>query len=168
MIDFLKNKSIVLYDLIAGVADSPNLLFSNDPNQNLAEADNNLFTMQDLNKLIKRKRIDMSELVAIFRYIEDRWTEYLKRYYTGKNFIFYLWGDHQIPAIRFCIISCYAEDQKLPFGRTLKQYEQLDPILVDYQNKAFFEGIPVFQEEDSTVAMDIHYRLLVYSRIITC
>lgn len=54
MIDFLRNKGIKAYHEVTEIAEQPNLLFSNDKEQYNAKANYNLYTIQKLNKLIKR------------------------------------------------------------------------------------------------------------------
>lgn len=53
MIDFLKRKGIKAYNEIKEIAEQPDLLFSNDPQQINAEASYNMYTIQNLNKLYR-------------------------------------------------------------------------------------------------------------------
>ncbi|GIP22896.1 hypothetical protein J22TS3_31710 [Paenibacillus sp. J22TS3] len=62
MIDFHKNKAIKAYSEIITITGDPSLLFSNDRKQCNAEAAYNMYTIQTLNKLIKKDRISVSEL----------------------------------------------------------------------------------------------------------
>lgn len=54
MIGFLKNKELKAFHEILEVAEHPSLLFSNDKEQYNSEARYNLYTIQKLNKLIKK------------------------------------------------------------------------------------------------------------------
>jgi hypothetical protein len=57
MIDFLKNKGIKAFHEILEIAEHPNLLFSNDKQQYYAEARYNLYTIQKMNRLIRKNSI---------------------------------------------------------------------------------------------------------------
>ncbi|MNI08524.1 hypothetical protein D3C73_615650 [compost metagenome] len=169
MIDFLKNKSMKAYNELVKIAEQPNLLFSNDPSQYLAEAGNNLYTVQKLNKCIKNNKITINEIENVFKYVEDSWAAYLKGYYMEKSFVFYMWGDYQIPAIRFSIVSLHTIDQELPFDCTLETYENMQPVIIEYQKRAYFDGIPIsYDDSDPSINIDCNYRLIVYSRVIEC
>ncbi|GAA4837596.1 hypothetical protein GCM10023310_13970 [Paenibacillus vulneris] len=105
MIDFLRNKAVKAYDEINDIAEQPNLLFSNDKGQYNAEASYNLYTIQKLNKLIKKSSISIGELEKVFIFIEASWSTYLKKHYRDRSFIFYIWGDYQMPAIKLSVVS---------------------------------------------------------------
>lgn len=68
MIDFLRNKAVKAYNEIIDIAEQPNLLFSNDKGQYNAEASYNLYTIQKLNKLIKKSSISIGELEKVYFY----------------------------------------------------------------------------------------------------
>ncbi|MCK9858948.1 hypothetical protein [Paenibacillus sp. ATY16] len=154
MIEFLKNKGIKAYNEIVEIAEQPNLLFSNDSGQYYAEANYNLYTIQKLNKLI----------------IENSWSVYLNKYFRGKSFVFYVWGDFQIPAIRLSVVSYY-EGLELPFGCTLNKGSNIQNVLFQYKEEAQFHGFTIAETEDSNLNDDETERdhiLTVYSKIINC
>ncbi|MCM3203999.1 hypothetical protein [Paenibacillus illinoisensis] len=174
MIDYLKNKGIKAFYEISTIAEHPNLLFSNDREQYFSEAQFNLYTIQKLNKLIKKHKLSLNELQQIFGYIETSWTNYLRKYYRGKSFIFYLWGDEQIPEIRFSVVSYY-EGVELPFRCSLNKVHDMSEVLSLYVNKTQFDGVTIIEldEVDETdnspsSGSDYGYTLTVYSRKIIC
>ncbi|MBH5318978.1 hypothetical protein I6N90_14325 [Paenibacillus sp. GSMTC-2017] len=173
MIDFLKNKGIKAYNEIIEIAEQPNLLFSNDRGQYNSEASYNVYTIHKLNKLIKKNNISISELDNIFLYIEASWSSYLNKYFKGKSFVFYLWGDYQIPAIRVSVVSFY-EGLELPFTCVLNKVNDLKELLGQYKKEAQFEGICINQidESDSNInnihEIEAEYTLTIYSKMINC
>ncbi|TXK83449.1 hypothetical protein [Paenibacillus sp. N3.4] len=170
MISFLRNKGIKAYNEILEIAGQPNLLFSNDREQYNAEAIYNVYTIQKLNKLIKKKNILISDLEQVFSFVETSWSAYLNKYYKGKCFVFYIWGDYQIPAIRVSVVSYY-EGFELPFGCTLINVNNLQEVLLQYQEKAYFDGITineVVESEDEANEPESKYKVIVYSKIIKC
>lgn len=170
MIDFLRNKGIKAYNEIIEIAEQPNLLFSNDIGQYNAEASYNLHTIQMLNKLVKKNTISISELEKALLFIEASWSAYLNNQFKGKHFVFYLWGDYQIPAIRVSVISFYKE-LELPFGCTLNKVNDIQDVLTQYKEKAQFDGVPIIniEESDSHEVEEVqNYILTVYSKIIKC
>lgn len=171
MIDFLKNKGIKAFHEILEIAEHPNLLFSSDKEQYNSEAQHNLYTIQKLNKLIKKNNISIYELQQVFGFIETSWSEYLKKVYQGKSFVFYVWGDYQIPAIRVSVVSYY-EDIELPFECLLNKVNDMSEVLRLYVDKAEFAGMAIMEsneaEEVSNPESDNIYTLTVYSKKITC
>ncbi|MBJ6362483.1 hypothetical protein ACFOQM_14550 [Paenibacillus sp. GCM10012307] len=171
MINFLKNKRIKAYYEILEIAKHPNLLFSNDKEQYNAEARYNLYTIQKLNKLIKKKNISMNELQHVFGFIETSWSRYLREHYQGKSFVFYFWGDYQIPAIRVSIVS-YHEGIELPFECDLKKVNDMNDVLSLYLDKADFDGMTFIEsdgiDEVSNLEPDNGYMLTVYTKEIIC
>jgi len=175
VIGFLKNKGIKAFYEISAIAEHPNLLFSNDRQQYYSEAQFNLYTLQKLNKLIKKNKLSLNELQQIFGYIETSWSDYLRKYYRGKSFIFYLWGDEQIPAIRFSVVSYY-EGVELPFRCSINKVNDMSGVLSQYVNKTQFDGVTIIEldkadEKDkasSSFESDYGYTLTVYSKKITC
>lgn len=140
MIDFLKTKNSKAYAEIMEMAERPGVLFSNDPLQMEAEALYNMRAIQRLNKLIKNNKLSPGELEDVFAFVESAWAAYLKKFYREKTFIFYLWGDYQIPAIRFSVIS-YEEGRGLPFACMVNQIGDRKEVLLAYREKACFDGI---------------------------
>ncbi|MFE6799578.1 hypothetical protein [Paenibacillus chitinolyticus] len=172
MIDFLKIKNSKAYAEIMEIAEQPGVLFSNDPLQMEAEALYNMRTIQRLNKLIKRDSVSLHELDNLFAFLEDAWASYLQKFYAGKTFVFYLWGDYQIPAIRFSVIS-YEEGLRLPFACKVNQASDRKEVLLAYREKACFDGLQILQhEEDSGTTNEEEeetaYTATVYTRIIEC
>jgi len=175
VIGFLKNKGIKAFYEISAIAEHPNLLFSNDRQQYYSEAQFNLYTLQKLNKLIKKNKLSLNELQQIFGYIETSWSDYLRKYYRGKSFIFYLWGDEQIPAIRFSVVSYY-EGVELPFRCSLNKVNDMSEVLSQYVNKTQFDGVTIIEldkadetdKASSSSESDYGYTLTVYSKKITC
>ncbi|OPH54965.1 hypothetical protein BC351_30040 [Paenibacillus ferrarius] len=170
MIDFLKVKGIKAYNEIIEIAEQPNLLFSNDSGQYNAEANYNLYTIQKLNKLIKKNSISICELEKVFIFVETSWSAYLNKHYKDKSFLFYIWGDCQIPAIRLSIVSFY-EGLELPFGCILNKVKDIQNLLIQYKEKAQFDGITIIETDESDLNEDeteSEYILTVYSKIIKC
>ncbi|NIK70250.1 hypothetical protein [Paenibacillus sp. BK720] len=170
MIEFLKNKGIKAYNEIVEIAEQPNLLFSNDSGQYNAEANYNLYTIQKLNKLIKKDNVSIYELEKVLIYIENSWSVYLNKYFRGKSFVFYVWGDFQIPAIRLSVVSYY-EGLELPFGGTFNKVSNIQNVLLQYKEEAQFHGFTIAETEDSNLNDDEterDYILTVYSKIINC
>ena len=170
MIDFLRNKGIKAYNEIIEIAEQPNLLFSNDRGQYNAEASYNLYIIQKLNKLIKKSGIAISELEKVFLFIEASWSAYLNNHFKGKTFVFYIWGDFQIPSIRVSVVSFY-EELELPFGCTLNKVNDIQDVLTQYKEKAQFDGITIIDVDESDLHKDeeeYNYILTVYSKIIKC
>lgn len=164
MIDFLRNKGIKAYNEIIDIAEQPNLLFSNDSGQYNAEANYNLYTIQKLNKLIKKNIVSIRELETVFIFIENSWSAYLNKHFRGKSFLFYVWGDYQIPAIRLSVVSFY-EGLDLPFRCILNKVNNIQGVLIQYQEKAQFDGIT----DELNLNVDetgSDYTLTVYSNII--
>ncbi|PUA36419.1 hypothetical protein C8Z91_23720 [Paenibacillus elgii] len=170
MIDFLRNKGIKAYNEIIEIVEQPNLLFSNDSGQYNAEARYNLCTIQKLNKLIKKSSISISELEKVFIFIEASWSTYLKKHYKDKSFIFYIWGDYQIPAIRLSVFS-FHNGFELPFGCILNNVNDIQNVLIQYKEKARFDDITIIETDESNLNDDeteSDYILTVYSKIISC
>ncbi|WP_336771350.1 hypothetical protein [Paenibacillus sp. MMO-58] len=170
MIDFLRNKSIKAYNEIIEIAEKPALLFSNDSGQYISEAKYNLYTIQKLNKLMKKDSVSIHELEKIFIFIEYAWSAYLKKHFRGKSFLFYVWGDSQIPAFRISVFSYY-EGLELPFGCTLNKVSNLQNVLIQYKKEAQFDGLTIIGTDESILNDDgteMNYILNVYSKIITC
>jgi len=173
MIDFLKNKGLKAFYEISAIAEHPNLLFSNDKEQYHSEAQFNLYTIQHLNKLIKKNNISINELQQIFGFIETSWSDYLSKYYRGKSFIFYVWADDQIPAFRFSVVSYY-EGIELPFRCSLNKVNDMIEVLSLYVNKAQFDGVTTLELDDADETdeaspssdSDNVYTLTVYSKKI--
>lgn len=170
MIEFLINKGIKAYNEIIEIAEQPNLLFSNDSGQYNAEANYNLYSIQKLNKLIKKDSVSIPELEKIFIFIEKSWSAYLNKHYRGKSFLFYVWGDYQAPAIRLSVVSFY-EGLELPFGGILNKVNNIQNVLIQYKEKAQFEGITIIETDELNLNYEetgIDYILTVYSKIINC
>jgi hypothetical protein len=173
MIEFLKTKRIKAFHEIIAIAEKPDLLFSNDREQYNAEALYNLYTLQKLNKLIRKGHISMNELAQVFNFIETSWSVYLSKHYknTGKDFVFYCWGDYQIPAIRFSIVSYY-EGLELPFTCVLNKVNDMKDVLSEYITKAQLEGISIMEEQTPHEVTNLEpgkpYTLTLYSKKIHC
>ncbi|WP_235941350.1 hypothetical protein [Paenibacillus puerhi] len=123
--------------------------------------------------MIKNSNIAIRDLEKVFSFIESSWYDYLKKHYKGKVFVFYVWGDYQIPAIRISIASFYKE-LELPFVCSLNKVNSLNELLVQYREKAQFNGIAIIEVDETDNNMDnndeieSHYKLTVYSKIIKC
>ncbi len=170
MIDFLRKKGNKAYNEIIEIAERPNLLFSNDRGQYNAEARYNLYTIQELNKLIKKSSVSIDELEKVVIFIEASWSTYLKKHYKGKSFIFYIWGDYQIPAIRVSIVSFY-EELELPFSCILNKVNDTQLVLTQYKEKAYFDGIAINEADESDLndnEEEYKYILTVYTKTINC
>ncbi|MFS0840387.1 hypothetical protein [Paenibacillus sp. 1P03SA] len=172
MIDFLKTKNSEAYAEIVEIAERPDMLFSNDPLQMEAEALYNMRTIQRLNKIIKNNKLSLGELEDIFAFVESAWAAYLVKFYREKTFIFYLWGDYQIPAIRFSVIS-YKVGRGLPFASKVNQVSDRKEVLLAYREKVCFDGIQILRHEedsDTTNAKEEEavYTPTVYTRMIEC
>lgn len=166
MIDFLKNKSIKAYQEIMDVVENPNLLFSNDPKQVNAEANYNVYTIERINKVIKKNQISINELARVFNAIEMSWELYLKKHYSGKSFFFYMWGDVWIPAIKVSVISHF--EGLLPFGCPLNRVNEMNPMLQEFMENAQFDGLKIVEENKQEGLSEQDYCLTVYSKIISC
>lgn len=170
MIDFLRNKGVKAYKEIIEIAEQPNLLFSNDSNQYNAEANYNLYTIQKLNVLIKKKSVSINELEKVFIFIENSWLTYLNKHYKSKSFLFYIWGDYQMPAIKLSVVSFY-EGLELPFGYCLNKVNDIQDVLIQYKEKAQFDGIAIIEMDEIGLNVDESEndrKLTVYSKIISC
>ncbi|MCM3745773.1 hypothetical protein M3223_00255 [Paenibacillus pasadenensis] len=171
MIEFLRSRSTKVYQELVKIAEQPDLLFSNDQNQRMSEARYNFFTIQKLNKLISTGRINVIELQRIMSYIEVSWTDYLSKYYQGKSFLFYFWGDYQIPALRVSIIS-YFDGLELPFGCALNKATDMNEVLSQYVDKAQLDRMinvePKEAYEAEKIEPDSNYKLTVYLKKIIC
>jgi len=104
--------------------------------------------------------------------VESSWSSYLSQHYKGKSFIFYLWGDYQIPAIRVSVVS-YDEGKELPFECVLNKVKDVKEVVAEYITKAQFGGITVIEanesdEADHTTGIETRYMLTVYSNMIDC
>ncbi|WP_240961187.1 hypothetical protein [Aneurinibacillus aneurinilyticus] len=172
MIDFLKSKGIKAYNEIKEIAEHPDLLFSNDLRQINAEASYNMYTIQSLNKLAKKKGISIVELEKVFSFVEASWETYLKKYYSGKAFFFYMWGDNLIPAIRVSVVS-YFKGLELPFSCELNKVSDMQNIFKAYVENAQFNGLVITMQEEVTdegeeSEIEQDFCLTVYSKIISC
>lgn len=167
MIDFLKDKDLKAYNELFMIAENPQLLFSNDSGQYNAEANYNLYTIQKLNKLLKKNIISVRELEQIFIFIESSWSKYLNNHYRDKSFLFYIWGDLQIPTIKLSVVSFY-DDLELPFKCKLHKVHDIYKVLIEYKKKAQFEGVTIIETDESDFITDSEYILTVYSKIIKC
>ncbi|EGL15228.1 MULTISPECIES: hypothetical protein [unclassified Paenibacillus] len=169
MITFLQTKGIKAYNEILEIAERPDFLFSNDRDQVDAEARYNHRTIQRLNKMIKYNKLSLNELEDVVAFVESAWASYLKKFYEEKAFVFYMWGDYQIPAIRISVVSYY-EGLGLPFGCIVNQVDDRKEVLIQYREKACFDGIPIRDSEDPNSVIDDEeentYLLTVYARII--
>ena len=170
MIDFLRNKSIKAFHEISEIAECPDLLFSNDKQQYQAEARYNFYTIQRLNKLIRKDKLSLNEFKQLISFIEDSWSSYLSHHYPGKSFVFYCWGDYQIPALRVSVVSFY-EGVELPFGCVLEKVHDISQVLSQYVDVVKIERIEVLEtaEEISSPQSDNNkYKLMVYSKRVIC
>lgn len=169
MMDLLKTKGQKAYKELMGIAEHPVLLFSNDRELVHAEAQYNLYTIQTLNKLIERNKLSVLELEKMFGFVETSLSDYLKRHYPGKRFVFYLWGDELIPAIRFSIVSHY-EGMELPFGCKVNKVGNMGQVLSRYAEKAKFDGITISESNGTetweTESDDHDDALTVYCNVI--
>jgi hypothetical protein len=125
-----------------------------------------------LNKLIKKNSFSLNELQQVIGFIETSWTRYLSKYYEGKSFVFYFWGDYQIPAIRLSIVSYY-EGIELPFGCVLNKVNDMSEVLSLFVDKAEFDGMTIIESDgaDEVSSLDSDnngYTLTVYSKKIIC
>ncbi len=167
MIDFLKNKEIHAYNQLMAVAERPDFLFSNDSSQYHAEAKYNMCTIQKLNKLIKKDQITIPELEQIFIFMEHSWAAYLSTYFTSKSFIFYIWGDDQIPALRLSVVSFY-EDLELPFRCMLDKVDHLAYVMTSYYEKLQLAQNAMAKAGCKENQIEGSYTLMVYSKVIRC
>jgi|GEM_PF-5408885 len=170
MIDILRNIGIKAYNEIVEIAEQPNLLFSNDSGQYNAEANYNLYTIHKLNKLIEKDNVSIQELEKVFIYIENSWSVYLNKHFKGKSFLFYVWGDSQIPAVRLSVVSYY-EGLEIPLGCTLNKVCNIQNVLTHYKEEAQFDGITIIETDEPSLNDDeteSDYILTVYSKIINC
>ncbi|WP_231891358.1 hypothetical protein [Paenibacillus swuensis] len=106
-----------------------------------------LCTIQNLNKLIKKESILISELEQVLGYVEISLITYLNKHYRGGFFVFYVWGDYLIPAIRVSIVTYY-EGLELPFECSLYNVNDIKEVLLQYKDKAHFEGITIENVSD--------------------
>lgn len=170
MIDFLKTISSKAFHEISEIAERPDLLFSNDKQQYQAEARYNFYTIQRLNKLIRKDKLSLNEFEQLISFIEDSWSSYLSRHYPGKPFVFYCWGDYQIPALRVSVVSFY-EGVELPFGCVLEKVNDISQVLSHYADIVKAESIEVVEAEEeigSTESDNNDYKLTVYSKRMIC
>ncbi|GGJ23269.1 hypothetical protein [Paenibacillus hunanensis] len=167
MIDFLKNKEMHAYNQLMAVAERPDFLFSNDSSQYHAEANYNMYTIQKLNKLIKNNNISITELEQIFNFIEHSWTVYLSTYFTSKSFIFYAWGDYQIPALRLSVVS-FHEDLELPFRCALDKTDYLAQVMTSYYEELQLDQNVIAKAGCNEIQIESSYLLTVYSKVIRC
>ncbi len=165
MIDFLKNKEMNAYNQLMALAERPDFLFSNDSSQYHAEANYNMYTIQNLNKLIKKNKISITELEQIFNFIEHSWVAYLSTYFTSKSFIFYAWGDYQIPALRLSVVSFY-EGLELPFTCALDKTNCLAHIMTSYYEELQLDQNVIAKADCNVSQMESSYILTVYSKVI--
>lgn len=172
MIDFLRKISLKAFHEISEIAESPDLLFANDPQQYEAEARYNFYTIQRLNKLIRRGKLPLNECEQLIGFIEHSWSSYLSSHYPGKSFVFYCWGDYQIPAIRVSVVSFY-EGTELPFRCVLEKVNDISKVLSQYVDVVKGEEIQdkvseVTEEVSSEESDNDAYKLMVYSKRIIC
>ncbi|WP_341346600.1 hypothetical protein [Paenibacillus sp. FSL H3-0469] len=170
MIDFLRDKGLKAFHEISEIAECPDLLFSNDKQQYQAEARYNFYTIQRLNKLIRKGKLSLNEFEQLISFIEDSWSSYLSRHYPGKSFVFYCWGDYQIPALRVSVVSFY-EGIELPFRCVLEKVNDISQVLSHYADIVKAESIEVLEaaEEVSSSESDNNpYKLMVYSKRMIC
>lgn len=169
MIDFLRDKSIKAFHEISEIVQCPDLLFSNDPQQYEAEARYNFYTIQKLNKLIRRGKLPLNEFVQIVSFIESSWCSYLSRHYPGKPFVFYCWGDYQIPALRVSVVSFY-EGTELPFRCELEKVKDISKVLSQYvdvmQGEEAHEIVSEATEDNGIESDNNAYTLTVYLKRI--
>ncbi|WPP39706.1 hypothetical protein SK066_13845 [Paenibacillus hunanensis] len=167
MIDFLKNKEMNAYNQLMALAERPDFLFSNDSSQYHAEANYNMYTIQNLNKLIKKNKISITELEQIFNFIEHSWVAYLSTYFTSKSFIFYAWADYQIPALRLSVVSFY-EGLELPFRCALDKTNCLAQVMTSYYEELQIDQNVMAKAECNEIKIESSYILTVYSKVIRC
>lgn len=172
MIDFLKRKGIKAYNEIKEIAEQPDLLFSNDPQQTNAEASYNMYTIQNLNKLVKKKGISIVELEKVFSFVETSWETYLKKHYSGKVFVFYMWNDDLIPAIRVSVVS-YFKGIELPFSCELNKVSDMQYVFTSYIENAQFNGLIIAENVDDIKDIaesekENEFYLTVYQKVISC
>lgn len=169
MIDFLRNKGIKAYNEIIEISEQPNLLFSNDRGQYNAEASYNLYTIQKLNKLIKKNNISIDELEKVFVFIEESWSTYLNNHYKGRP-LFFTYGE----IFRFLLLGFsrfFYEELELPFRCILTKVNDIQDVLIQYKENAQLDGITIIDVDESDLYEDEEendYILTVYSKIIKC
>ncbi|OXM16217.1 hypothetical protein CGZ75_05860 [Paenibacillus herberti] len=102
--------------------------------------------------------------------ISAKTSTYLSKHYKGKRFVFYLWVDYLVPAIRISIVSYY-EKLELPFGCNLNKVDDLKEVISQFKNKALLNGISaerLLRESSDENEETANFILTVYSKIISC
>ncbi|MFD1888240.1 hypothetical protein [Paenibacillus wenxiniae] len=170
MIDFLRSIDVKAYNQIIEIAGRPNLLFSNDGGKYHAEANYNMYTIQKLNKWIENNKLSVDELEQIFTFIEHSWSVYLSTYFKAKSFVFYVWGDYQIPALRLSVVSFYKE-LELPFKCALNKVNSLASVMNLYHQELQLNQCTILEADPSSLneyEAETPYILTVYSKVILC
>lgn len=75
-----------------------------------------------------------------------------------------------MPAIKLSVVSFY-EGFELPFGCILNKVSDMQDVLVQYKEKAYFDGITIIETDESILnekESENDYILTVYSKIIRC
>jgi hypothetical protein len=167
MIEFLQQKGLKAYNEIVEICQKPDLLFSNDPNQLDSEARQNMRSIQSFNRLLHKNRISVHEVSIALTYIERSMEDYLRRFYNEKSFLFYVWPDALVPAIRFSVVSDF--NDRLPFDCILNVTHDIKALIEEYKAAAAFNGVPILEHEEQIEGKDDEYngiRLTVYVRTI--
>ena len=148
MIEFLQQKGLKAYNEIVEICQKPDLLFSNDPNQLDSEARQNMWSIQSFNRLLHKNQISVVEVSIVFTYIEQSIEDYLKRFYNDKSFLFYVWADALVPAIRFCVVTNF--EDLLPFDSIPNVTHDIKALIEEYKTTAAFNGVPILEHEGHT------------------
>lgn len=85
------------------------------------------------------------ELVLFFTQVQTNRKEQIVQT-SDHPIIFYAWFDWQAASLKFSLISDFHE--KLPFGRPYKTIASIEPIVAEFLQFPFHEGLPITETHD--------------------
>lgn len=85
------------------------------------------------------------ELVLFFTQVQTNRKEQIVQN-SDHPMIFYAWFDWQAASLKFSLISDFHE--KLPFGRPYKTIASIEPIIAEFLQFPFHDGIPITEGHD--------------------
>lgn len=87
------------------------------------------------------RQIDVLDYVRFINDVINNRREQVKNAAENHGMIFYLWFDRMASQLRFNLISDIHEE--LPFQCELEVIENIEPILEDFLESPFYNGLPI-------------------------
>jgi len=163
LLEYLSKFAQKAYREIIQITNTPNFLFSNDPDLVDLEGRNNYRYLHGFTRLMKNNRIENEVVASALLIIEERIEDYLKNFYKNKSFIVYIYGDSLIPAFTLTVVSNHN-------NYLLNDNLEMTELVDWFKNNACFNGLEIIEgneeaAEDNEVPNQVISKRY-YSKII--